>query len=242
MRVPRICTSSPPSDARMEAPMMRSLEASTTSFMSPAVSPRSMARATRVIGHGPIFGREILPFHQIAVNDLEIVVGDVRESRATLAIAEGPNARNVRLEAAVHFDRATLVPFDAGFIQAEIVRIRSASRGDQEMRAGDAGWACSSVERKSDSAVLVFDARSAGVEQELYSLGFERRLQLGSNFRIFARNNLLAGMQNGDAAAVAAEHLPKFQADVAGSKNQEVFGDICELHDGFVGEIRDGIQ
>src|SRR5260370_26498674 len=104
----------------------------------------------------------------MAVNDLEMVVGDVRESRATLAIAEGPNARNVRLEAAVPFDRATLVPFDAGFIQAEIVRIRSASGGDQEMRAGDAGWACSSAESKMDSAVLVFDARSPGADHELY--------------------------------------------------------------------------
>ena len=91
------------------------------------------------VRHGPISDREILPFHQIAVNDLEIVVGDVRESRTALAIAEGPNTGNVRLEAAVHFDKATLVGFDAGFIEAEIVRISRASRGDQEMRAGNAG-------------------------------------------------------------------------------------------------------
>src|SRR5256885_5188813 len=51
------------------------------------------------VRHGPISDREILPFHQIAVNDLEIVVGDVRESRTALAIAEGPNTGNVRLKA-----------------------------------------------------------------------------------------------------------------------------------------------
>src|SRR6059058_6154578 len=41
MSVLRICTSSPPSEARMEAPRMRSFEASMTIFMRPAVSPRS---------------------------------------------------------------------------------------------------------------------------------------------------------------------------------------------------------
>src|SRR2546429_6690170 len=110
------------------------------------------------------------------------------------------------------------------------------------MRAGEAGCACGSVERQSESAVLVFDARGAGAEQELHAFGFERFLQPTGNFGIFARNNLFAGVQNGDAAAVAAKHLPKFQADVAGSENQEVFGEGRELHDGFVGEIRDGIQ
>src|SRR5260370_23275511 len=90
--------------------------------------------------------------------------------------------------------------------------------------------------------VLVFGASGAGVEHELYSFGFERLLQFGANFGIFARNNLFAGMKNGDAAAVAAKHLSKFQTDVATSENEEVLGNICKLHDGFVGEIRDGIQ
>jgi hypothetical protein len=53
---------------------------------------------------------------------------------------------------------------------------------------------------------------------------------------------LLAGVKNGDAAAVAAKHLPKFQADVATSENQQMVRQSRELHDGFVGEIRDGIQ
>src|SRR5439155_7971657 len=55
-----------------------------------------------------IFNREIFPFHQIAVNNLEIVVGNVRESGAALAIAEGPDAGNIGLEPAVHFDVAAL--------------------------------------------------------------------------------------------------------------------------------------
>src|SRR5205814_8384185 len=143
---------------------------------------------------------------------------------------------------AVHFDKAILAGFDAGFIQAEIVCIWTAPCGDQEMRAGEAGCACGSVERQSDSAVLVFDARGAGAEQELHAFGFERFLQLGGNFGIFARNNLFAGVKNGDAAAVAAKHLSKFQADVATAENEEMLGESHELHSGLVGEIRDSIE
>ncbi len=76
----------------------------------------------------------------------------------------------------------------------------------------------------------------------MYSFGFERFLQLGGNFGIFAGNNLFAGMKNGDAAAETTEHLSKFQANVAAAKDEEMLGDRRELHEGFVGEIRDRIQ
>src|SRR5256885_16121960 len=110
------------------------------------------------------------------------------------------------------------------------------------MRAGKARWACGSFAKENDGAAFVFHARGDGVEQEPHALGFERFLQLGGNLGIFARNNLFAGMQNGNAAAVAAKHLSKFQADIAGAENEEMFGENRELHDGLIGEIRDGIQ
>src|SRR5580700_670255 len=53
----RICTTSPPSEDRMAAPRIRSVSASTTSFISPAVSSRSMARATQAIGILPTLSR-----------------------------------------------------------------------------------------------------------------------------------------------------------------------------------------
>ncbi len=62
----------------------------------------------------------------------------MRESGATLAVAEGPNAGDVCFEPAVHFDKTVLVGFNAGYIETEIIRIRTASGADQEMRAGDA--------------------------------------------------------------------------------------------------------
>jgi hypothetical protein len=110
------------------------------------------------------------------------------------------------------------------------------------MRAGDvriAGWL---FERKRDGATFIFNASSASVEKELDAFGFERFLQLGGNFGIFAGDELFAGVKNGDATAKAAEHLPKFEADVASSKNEEMLGERRELHDGLIGEIRNGFE
>ncbi len=62
------------------------------------------------VRHGAMFDGEILPFHQIAVNNLEIVIGDVRECRATFAIAE---CRLYRDRDHLYLDRARWRPVDA---------------------------------------------------------------------------------------------------------------------------------
>src|SRR5438874_12998307 len=57
--------------------------------------------------------------------------------------------------------------------------------------------------------------------------------------RLFlARNNLRPLMNDGDAAAIAAEHLPKFEANVTATQNQQMFGNRGELHDRLIGEKR----
>ncbi len=74
------------------------------------------------------------------------------------------------------------------------------------------------------------------------AFGFKRLLQLRGNFGIFAGDKLFAGVKNGDAAAEAAKHLSKFEADVTASENEEMLGESRELHYGFVGEIGGGIE
>ena len=84
--------------------------------------------------------------------------------------------------------------------------------------------------------------RSAGVKQKLYSFGFQRFLQLGGNLGVFARDNLWAVMKDRDATAKAAEHLAKFEADVAASEDEKVIGNSGELHERFVGQVRHAIE
>src|SRR6266404_2602634 len=137
MSVLRICTSSPPSEARMEAPRTRSFEAFSAGFLLGHANAAELRIGENTGRDEPVLNGEILPFHQIAVNDLKIVVGNVRECWAALAVAKSPDARNVCLQPTVHFNIAALVGFDACFVETEIVRVWKAAGGDQEMRAGD---------------------------------------------------------------------------------------------------------
>ncbi len=154
--------------------------------------------------------------------------------RAALAVAQSPDAGDGCFQPRIDLDETILVCFDAGFIETEIAGVWTAAGGDQEMRTRDARCACRALERDSHGAVFIFDACGAGIEQELDAFGFERFLQLGGNFGIFASNNLFAGVKNGDTAAEAAKHLAKFEANVTTSQNEQVIGNGGELHDGFV--------
>ncbi len=67
----------------MEAPRTRSFEASTTIFMRPAVSLRSMARATLVIGHRPIFNLKPLARASFSVMPMPPSCGSVKTQDGT---------------------------------------------------------------------------------------------------------------------------------------------------------------
>src|SRR5262249_50826690 len=81
------------------------------------------------VGHEPAVGRELLAFDQVAVDDLVIVVGDVRECRAALDVAQGPDARHVRLQPAVDADEAVAVQLHPGVLQPQVVGVRAAAGG-----------------------------------------------------------------------------------------------------------------
>src|SRR5882672_2849998 len=164
------------------------------------------------------------------------------ESGATFAITERPNSRDGGLETAVYFDESIFVRGDAGLLETELACVWTASGGDEEMGAADARFACRACVEKRNGVGFTFSTRSARVENELNSFGFECFLELGGNLGIFTGNNLRASMQNGDATAEPAKHLAEFEADVATAEDQEMFGNGGEPHDGFVGEIGNGFE
>ena len=83
-------------------------------------TPPKLRIGEDAVRYEPIFGGEIFFFDQIAVDDLKIVVRNVRESRAPIAIAERPDAGNVCFQAAIHFDKTIFIGFNAGFFETEI--------------------------------------------------------------------------------------------------------------------------
>ncbi len=67
-------------------------------------------------------------------------------------------------------------------------------------------------------------------------------LQRGGDVGVLAREDLVAAVNDGNAAAEPGEHLAKLEADIAAAENQEMLGDSVEFHDGGVGEIAGRVE
>ena len=91
-------------------------------------------------------------------------------------------------------------------------------------------------------AVRLAHAIRSRVQQDFDSVLLK---YLGDFFRdvgIFAIEQLATGLDDGHATAEAAKHLPKLQADIAASENEQMFRNRVQLHDGSAVEKRYGLQ
>ena len=84
---------------------------------------------------------------------------------------------------------------------------------------------------ESNLTIVLMHGFRASVQNKFQAFRFQRSQQFRCDFWILARNNLRPLMNDGDAAAITAEHLPKFEANVTATQNQQIFGNHGELHD-----------
>src|ERR1035441_419564 len=62
------------------------------------------------------------------------------------------------------------------------------------------------------------------------------------NVRVLAGEQLTSRLDNGHATAEAAKHLPKLQADISASEDQQMLWNGVQLHDGSAVEKGHGFQ
>ena len=108
----------------------------------PSLGLRHTGAAERWIYIKGIGGKTVADAAAIAIekvgrDDLEVVVGGMGESALAVAVAERPDAGHARAQLVVDRDIAARVGFDAGSVEAEIVRIGAPTDGQQNMRADD---------------------------------------------------------------------------------------------------------
>src|ERR1051325_104592 len=188
------------------------------------------------IRHKSVFRREVFPFHEVAVHDLKIVVRDVCEGGTTFAITQRPDSGNARFQAGVDLDRTVFVRGNASLLETQIICIWNATGGDKEMRTGNFRSALREFARESDVTIFPAHCFGARLQKELQAFRLQRLLQFRGCFRVLAGHNLRSLMNNGSATAVAAKHLSKLQAEVPTAENEQVLGNLGELHDRFVVE------
>ena len=104
-----------------------------------------------------IHSREILALDEIAVNDLVVVVGNVRERRTAFHVAERPDSRDAGLKLFVHFDVAARIERNSGFFNSEIVGVRDAAGGGEKVRAAKGLRTGCWLDGEGNFTVLLFD-------------------------------------------------------------------------------------
>src|ERR1700676_1730560 len=75
-------------------------------------------------------------------------------------------------------------------------------------------------------------ARRVRVQYELDAILFQDGSDCGGHVEVLPPEYAAGGLDNGYAAAEAAEHLPEFQGDVAASENDQMFRHGAQFHDG----------
>src|SRR5437667_6096573 len=208
------------------------------------------------IGHNSVVDGQALAFDQVPVDDLEVVVGDVSEGGTALDVAQGPDARDVRLQAAIDLDEPALVGLDSCLVQVQLVGAGLPSGSDQQVRADERGRTIAPVDREAYAAVFTFrggtfrggtfrggtfrggtfrdgllDAGCVRVQQETNAFGFQGFRQFGGHVGVLAGKDLAAALDDRDLAAKAPEHLAKLQADVTTAQHEQVFRHFAQLHD-----------
>src|SRR5580704_3394060 len=86
------------------------------------------------------------------------------------------------------------------------------------------------------------DALHSRVEQDFDAVLLHDAKDFCSNVGILAAEQLRSLLQDGHAAAKAPEKLPKFEADITASDDEEMFRNGVELHDARAVEIGDAWQ
>jgi len=153
-------------------------------------------------------------------------------SEGTLAVAvtECPHPRICRAQPFVDLDITALVDGNAGRVQREIVGVRHAADGEQQMRAPLARRPCLAAHADRHAIGLLSHADALRAETQRDALLAQEFLNLQRDVLVLTRDNAGSRLHHRHTAAEASEHLREFQTDVAATNDDEVRRDDVEVH------------
>src|SRR5262245_29989664 len=184
------------------------------------------------LAHAAVFAVQ-----EIRRDDLVVVIGSMGKRTATVAVAERPDARDVRRQAVVHFDVTARIHGDAGLVESQIAGVGLTADSKQYVRSrnlwlafrtGDADQHTTFVRRNGDA----LGARANG--DAFFDQNLSDRLR--DVFVLLARKPR-AFLDDGDLGAETAIHLGELEADVASADDNQMLGDTIERDHRRVREV-----
>ena len=92
------------------------------------------------------------------------------------------------------------------------------------MRSFDSLLPAIELDLHCDFVFIAGELQRFGVEQNVDSIFAKNFCNLAGHVRIFVGQQLVAGLDDGDAAAKASKHLAEFHADISAAKDQQMLG------------------
>ena len=126
-----------------------------------------------------------------------------------------------------------------GRLGGERLRVRYAADGRQQLRALDPPLAVRGADGERQAAVGPLHPERRGRGQHRDPVIAQDRGDLVGDVLVFHHHQPGGAFDDRDLAAEPAEHLAELQPDVAAAKDDQVLGDLVELHDRGRVEHRD---
>ena len=183
------------------------------------------------VGHKSIGSGGAAVFQQVGAQDAEIVVGNVREGRAPLDVAERKDVFRGGFELFVNVDEAASIGRNRGGGKVQRVGVGDAARGDEQLGAFDFAGFSPDTELGGNAIAAAGDFFDRGVEMNLQAVFFQYRGNGIGDIFVFAAEELAGALEDGDATAQAVEELREFQADVAPAEHEKMRRNFAEFHD-----------
>jgi hypothetical protein len=142
-------------------------------------------------------------------DDAEIVIRNVSEGATALDVAERINAASSGFEAVIHFYEASIVGFNGSGAQVQSVRIRHSACCHKQVRSGNSLDLRLPLDLNLNPLLRLAHPLGLGVQQNLDAVLPQDFFKFLRDLRVLAGQQLLARMNNRDAAAEASEKLPK---------------------------------
>ncbi len=166
----------------------------------------------------------------------------MREGAAAVAVAERPNRRDTGAQEIVGSNKAALVDCDAGRLETEIVRVRHAPDGEQEVRARNLGFPLRRFEARADVTAGPFKALARGASANVDALAGENVHDGGGHVLVLARHETRGRLDDRDLGSEAAENLGELEPDVAAAEHDEAARYGLEVHDRLICQVIDRFE
>src|SRR6266852_7597767 len=172
----------------------------------------------------------------IASRDIALIGRGIHELPVPGHVAGRPNSRVGGLEIVAYLDRLTVGELDAGLLQAQALRIRSAPSCDKDLIDLQFLMPTCLAETDAPSAIDPFDSGRLRVGDHLGALLFEDSPKRLRGLRLLARRHFTAS-DEGHHTAKAHEQLAHLQSDRTRTQNRQPLRWLAKLERRRAGEI-----